>query len=181
MSLSFRHFWHHSPFPVATQNVRITPLKGHGTFDVVFEHGARFAYRGVTGFILFRHALALLEKTSEPDAAKFVAIPPNTVLVGVSAKRRTRPAAMRNRLKRILRAAVQNALWDAHAMPFYDGREPFPIAAIVLICNIIPAKPSLLQLADVQPLVERIFQNAERHYRSRIPSTHSTTETHASL
>ncbi|MBL7990599.1 MAG: ribonuclease P protein component [Candidatus Kapabacteria bacterium] len=157
---------------MTTQNVRIAPLKGHGTFDIVFEHGARFAYRGVTGFILFRHTLAAL-KTSLPDTAKFADTPANTVLVGVGAKRRTRPAAMRNRIKRILRAAVQNALWEANAMPFHGEREPFPIAAIVLICNIIPDKPSLLHLAEIQPLVERIFQNAERYYRSRM---HSITE-----
>lgn len=167
---------------MATQNVRIAPLKGHGTFDVIFEHGARFAYRGVTGFILFRHTLAALEKSSVLDIAKFATIPPNTVLVGVGAKRRTRPAAMRNRVKRILRAAVQNALWNVHAMPFYAENEPFPIAAIVLICNIIPDKPSLLHLMEIQPLVERIFQNAERNYRSKLHyQTHSAIEPQAAL
>lgn len=145
-----------------TNNVRIAPLKGHGAFDVVFEHGARFAYRGVTGFILFRHVITAPEKSALPELARFIAIPDDTLLVGVAAKRRTRPAVMRNRIKRLLRASVQAALWDAQAMRFHAGKTPFPIAAIVLICNIIPAKPSLLHLADVQPLVERIFQNAER-------------------
>ena len=143
-------------------NVCIAPLKGHGAFDVVFKHGARFAYRGVTGFILFRHIITTPEKSILPELARFTAIPDDTVLVGVAAKRRTRPAVMRNRVKRLLRASVQAALWDSQSMRFYAEKAPFPIAAIVLICNIIPAKPSLLHLADVQPLVERIFQNAER-------------------
>lgn len=158
---------------MARSNVRIEPLKGHGAFDVVFEHGARFAYRGVTGFILFRHTLAALDHIAMPELNRFSAIPPDRVVVGVAAKRRTRPAVMRNRIKRLLRVAVQNALWKHHAMPYNAEREPFPIAAIIFICNIIPAKPSLLHLVEIQPLVERIFQNAERHFRS---SSHSHSE-----
>ena len=46
---------------MATQNVRIAPLKGHGTLILSLSMAARFAYRGVTGFILFRHTLSALK------------------------------------------------------------------------------------------------------------------------
>mgnify|MGYP002783568114 FL=1 len=150
-----------------SHRIGIQPLKGHGAFDLVFEHGARFAYRGVTGFLLFRHTLQTSEKSGLSELDRFRAVPADTLLVGVSAKRRTRPAVMRNRIKRLLRTSVQKALWDAGSLPFDMQREPCPIVAIVLICNIVPAKPSLLHLTDIQPLVERIFQNADKHFRSK--------------
>lgn len=156
------------------QNVRIQPLKGHNAFDLIFEHGARFAYRGVTGFLLFRHTVETSAKQAVPELERFRRAASDTVFVGVSSKRRTRPAVMRNRLKRLLRASVQAALWKTRAMPFYADDAAFPLVAVVLICNIIPEKPSLLHLADIQPLVERIFANADKHFRSKHNHNHNT-------
>jgi ribonuclease P protein component len=136
----------------------LRPLKGHNAFDVVFRHGARFAYRGVTAFILFREILTPELLAQEPALTR-LADAANTLIVGVSSKRRTRPAALRNRLKRLLRASV-------HEVVQVEGVSCEGIAAMVLICNIIPEKPSLLGLGDVLPLVRRIFQNADKYYHS---------------
>ena len=43
-------------------------------------------------------------------------------------------------------------------MPFHGKRTIPDCCFIVLVCNIIPDKPSLLHLAEIQPLVERIFK-----------------------
>ena len=151
---------------------RFVPLKGYGAFETVFKHGSRFAYRGVTGFILFRavvtNALANASQTkSAAEFARFAALPENAVALGVAAKRRTRPAAMRNRIKRILRDGARQALRATPELgPQFPNDENVAVAAIVLVCNIVPAKPSLLHLRDVQPLVERIFQNVVRYATS---------------
>jgi ribonuclease P protein component len=145
----------------------IHALKGHGAFDLVFQHGARFAYRGVTAFILFRHLLTNERVAQTPLLTRFVTCTPDAVFVGVTAKRRTRPAVMRNRIKRLLRESVRNALLHDEAAMLCSADGVFPVAAVVLICNIIPETPSLLRLDDVAPLVERIFQNADKHVRSR--------------
>ena len=140
----------------------LRPLKGHNAFDVVFRHGARFAHRGITAFILFREFLTPELLAAEPALTRLVEATNaanTTLIVGVSSKRRTRPAAMRNRLKRLLRASV-------HEVAQVERISCDGIAAMVLICNIIPDKPSLLGLGDVLPLVRRIFQNADKYYRS---------------
>jgi ribonuclease P protein component len=150
------------PTSISPTTPILRPLKGHNAFDVVFRHGARFAYRGVTAFILFREALTPELLAAEPALTRLVEVTRNadaTLIVGVSSKRRTRPAAMRNRLKRLLRASV-------HEVVQLERVSCEGIAAMVLICNIIPEKPSLLGLGDVLPLVRRIFQNADKYYRS---------------
>lgn len=147
------------------------PLKGFQAFDAIFRHGERFAYRGVTAFILFENrctpdfvgqtpALGHITKVWEKDG--------NALIVGVSAKRRTRPAAMRNRVKRLLRAA-------AHLVIEREGQSSHGIVAMVLVCNIIPAKPSLLRLDEVLPLVRRIIQNADKYYSVRHPLSSNST------
>jgi ribonuclease P protein component len=142
----------------------LQPLKGHNAFDVIFRHGARFAYRGVTAFIVFREILTPELLAAEPALMRLVDAKKecrHTLVIGVSSKRRTRPAAVRNRIKRLLRASVHEVV--QHERVSCDG-----VAAMVLICNIIPEKPSMLGLGDVLPLVRRIFQNADKYYRSHI-------------
>ena len=172
-------------FPSPTTPI-LRPLKGHNAFDVVFRHGARFAYRGVTAFILFREILTPELLAKEPALMRLVDAKKDftqTLIVGVSSKRRTRPAAMRNRIKRLLRASV-------HEVAQLERVSCGGIAAMVLICNIIPETPSLLGLGDVLPLVRRIFQNADKYYhshykqrsqeqRSQAHETSSTTTTPA--
>jgi ribonuclease P protein component len=144
------------------------PLKGYGAFETVFTHGSRFAYRGVTGFILFRstieNASSNASQTKAAEFARFAALPANAVALGVTAKRRTRSAAMRNRIKRILRAGAREALRATPSFCSPDSNDGAALAAaIVLVCNIVPAKPSLLHLRDIQPLIERIFNNVIRY------------------
>jgi ribonuclease P protein component len=143
------------------------PLKGYGAFETVFTHGSRFAYRGVTGFILFRSTIENASQTKAAEFERFAELPANAVALGVTAKRRTRPAAMRNRIKRILRAGAREALRATPGFCSPDANDgAAPVAAIVLVCNIVPAKPSLLHLRDIQPLIERIFNNIVRYSTS---------------
>ncbi|TAE29284.1 MAG: hypothetical protein EAZ92_06785 [Candidatus Kapaibacterium sp.] len=162
----------------------VVPLKGFQAFDAVFRHGARFAYRGVTAFVLFDDVLAKAQKSS-PDDHALQHISANyqqhssvitgndtlshALLVGVSAKRRTRPAVMRNRIKRLLRTSIHQTIQR-------EGQLSRGIAAMVLICNIIPEKPSLLVLDEIAPLVGRIVQNADKYYSSRHGNSNAAKE-----
>lgn len=139
-------------------------------FDAVFTHGSRFAYRGITSFILFRHALDTETAAHDPKLDKFRTSSPQTLFVGVTAKRRTRPAVVRNRIKRLLRVSVRNVAQRFLASITHHNNHIVSIVAIVLVCHIIPERPSLLRLSDIQPLVERIFHNAYRSLRSMSPS-----------
>lgn len=146
----------------------IRPLKGYRAFDAVFKNGSRFAYQGLTGFIVFQNVLETALRNSAHTEQDIALIrlaqayhhSPDTLIVGVSAKRHTRPAVMRNRLKRLLRAGI-------HKLIIQEQQSSMGIAAIVLICNIIPEKPSLLVLDDILPQLRRIIQNADKYYRSR--------------
>jgi ribonuclease P protein component len=154
----------------------ILPLKGYNAFDAVFRHGARFAYRGVTAFILFENVIQQEQVAQDPAMARICAVhqdTPNAVIVGVSVKRRTRPAVLRNRIKRILRASLQIIFTK-------EQQASRGIVAMILICNIIPEKPSLLVLDDVLPLVRRIVQNADKYYSSRHLQNSSQNTSHKS-
>ncbi len=162
----------------------VLPLKGFQAFDAVFRHGARFAYRGVTAFVLFEDVLAKAQKSSPEDHAlqniyahyqRYSSRSTSNdeashaLLVGVSAKRRTRPAVMRNRIKRLLRTSIHQTIQR-------EGQRSRGIAAMVLICNIIPEKPSLLMLDEIAPLVRRIIQNADKYYSSRHGNSNAAKE-----
>lgn len=140
-------------------------LKGFEAFGAVFQTGTRFAYRGMTAFVHFRSVAQTTVQTKDERAVERVdehghGMRRMTLRFGVTAKKRTRPAVLRNRIKRLLRESLRIALL----------RRPEAvriIEAIVLVCNVIPEKPQLLRLENVLAPVERIVQNAIKHYATQ--------------
>lgn len=77
---------------------------------------------------------------------------------GVTAKKRTRPAVLRNRIKRLLRESLRAAI-------LLHPQAAQAIEAIVLVCNAVPDKPQLLPLENVLAPVERIIKDAVKHHK----------------
>jgi len=147
--------------------VRLESLKGSEAFAAVFKHGTRFAYRGITAFVVFRaperqnagSADAPTTNSAEQIHAMGV---PVTLHFGVTAKKRTRPAVLRNRIKRLLRESLRHSI--RRLLEHSQHLEGFAcIERLVLVCNIIPERPTMLRLQALAPLVERILKQALAH------------------
>jgi ribonuclease P protein component len=157
-------------------------------FADVFEHGARFPHRGITGFVCLRTDKS--ESAANTDNPNEYLLPTTTqrlnaqahaygmtlsdgmilsaqehgqkhiIEFGVTAKRRTRPAVLRNRIKRLLRESLRLAV----------TRQPEAFEAIeriVLVCTTIPEHSRTLGLAEIAASVERIITNAISVHRKR--------------
>lgn len=129
-----------------TKMMRLYPLKGYNAFGRVFEEGRRFANGSITTLVVFR----------KPDSTEH-----GTALhYGVTAKRRTRPAVLRNRIKRLLRESLRHVVQE-----YSEAGEELPIQELVLVWNAIPRKSSLLRLRTVLPAVRDTVDKAVRRYR----------------
>ena len=132
---------------VSADLMRLQPLKGYNAFGHVFETGKRFAGGSVTAFTVFGDPAKTVQKQQ-------------LLRFGVTARKRTRPAVLRNRIKRLLRESLRQIAHD------YDrAGEVLPFQEIVLIWNAVPRKPSLLRLHAVLPAVRDVVDRATRYYR----------------
>jgi ribonuclease P protein component len=139
----------------------LVSLKGHEAFDGVFKQGVRFAHRGMTGFVRFRTADASQQTQTQTT---------QTILFGVTAKKRTRPAVLRNRIKRLLRESLRRAFAQMSAR---QRAEAFAaIDAIVLICNAIPERAAMIGLEHTAYPVERIIKDALRARQAQFQQSH---------
>lgn len=75
------------------------------------------------------------------------------VLTGVSiSKRSARKAVVRTRVRRLLRVALRSSI-ERHATAVEDKG----VVSVIAILRDAPTHPSLIGLADVQPLVEQLL------------------------
>ncbi len=157
-------------------HLRLQSLKGFEAFGTAMSKGQRFSARGITAFVVFR--------SPAPNDAEFSA--PQTVFFGVTMKKRTRPAVLRNRIKRLLRESLRLALQQKKQDKKHDknnlrntttvknGEQSQEIfESIVLVCNNIPEKPNLLRLEDVLPAVKNILKRAREYYKEHYEEQHS--------
>ncbi len=109
-------------------------LKGRGTFGNVLQAGKRFSNGPLIVFYRVPEGSATLVGLS--------------LGVGVG-KKRCPKAAVRNRIKRLLRVAANQVVKD-HADTLAAGE-------IILLWNANPGHAHEIQLEDVRPLVETLF------------------------
>jgi ribonuclease P protein component len=156
-------------FPFADSFVLVS-LKGHEAFDGVFEHGKRFAHRGITGFVRFRGTETETTKSPEIGAemskmSTEISLELRQIHFGVTAKKRTKPAVLRNRIKRLLRESLRRTFVQMSAQ---QRREAFSaIDSIVLICNVIPERAAMIGLEHTSYPVERIIKDALKSQRNQ--------------
>lgn len=126
--------------------MRQIPLKGYGTFSRVFSHGKRFRASGLTAFVTFR--------PSQPHTES-----PNADLelrVGVTCRRGTKPAVMRNRIKRLLREGSRQVL--------LPRLQELQISEVVLVWHDIPSRPQQLQLSRVCEALKQLTISIESYH-----------------
>lgn len=116
----------------------LQPLKGHGAFERTLKTGRR-----TTGGAL---SLTLGVGSLETD----------TIHVGVSVPRRTvSSAVIRNRIKRLLRVAINKTVQEQ------DGRcRKRGVNTIVAIWRAAPRSASLIRMRDVYPTVDATLKRA---------------------
>ncbi len=122
--------------------MRQLPLKGYGTFGRVFNQGKRFRATGLTAFVTFR----------PPDCVESH----NEMHVGVTCRRGTKPAVMRNRIKRLLREAVRREI--------APKAESLAIAEVILIWQHIPQRPQQLHLSRVCDSLKQLLHSIEKQH-----------------
>jgi ribonuclease P protein component len=135
-------------FPVV---MRLRPLKGYDAFGNVFRTGRRFSNGKATAMVVFRPPISV----SEPAIA---ITEQQIVYFGVTARKRTRPAVLRNRIKRLLRESIRQIADEQHRT------KPFPFREIVVVWNAVPSRPSLLGLETVLEAVRDVLDRAAEYY-----------------
>jgi ribonuclease P protein component len=146
--------------------VHVSPLKGFEAFSALFQRGIKFSAGRLSAFFVFR-PLARTESST-------IILPATlTIECGVTSKRRTRPAVMRNRVKRLLRETLRQtfAHFPLRLQLNSEGiREPRAIEMIPITCVVvwqeIPAHPQQLQFKDVQADVALLYEKILRHCKS---------------
>jgi ribonuclease P protein component len=147
--------------------VRVRPLKGFEAFSAVFRRGIKFSAGKLSAFFVFV-PLPRAEDTGS------VLLPEEwTISCGVTTKKGTRPAVLRNRIKRLLRESLRTTFADfpRHSQPNEVGIrvmrsiEMMPQTAII-VWHDIPKHPQRLRQADVQEAVSILYDKILRHCRS---------------
>lgn len=133
--------------------MRLQPLKGYDAFGNVFRTGRRFSNGKVTALVVFRPPVSVSELPTNPTTEQQI------VYFGVTARKRTRPAVLRNRMKRLLRESMRQIAGQ------YDSTKPCPFREIVVIWNAVPPRPSLLGLETVLVAVRDVLERAAEYYQ----------------
>lgn len=133
--------------------MRLQPLKGYGAFGTVFATGRRFSIGSATAIVVFNDGAAQAMEHRKTDGTQQI------VYFGVTARKKTRPAVLRNRIKRLLRESVRLL-----ANEYRQSDKAFPFRAFVFVWNAVPARPSLLHLRTVLPAVRTLVEKAARYY-----------------
>lgn len=136
------------------KNTPLRSAKGFQAFSNYFRAGKKFSTTRILVSIAPRKA------QSNTEEGNFSASP--CVYFGVSAKRRTRPAALRNRIKRLLRESLRLLFKERQ-----ERGNQFQFESVILIWNDIPKKVSLLSLHDVFPVVQEILESAEKYFEEK--------------
>lgn len=132
--------------------MHLQPLKGYGAFGTVFGTGQRFSNGSATAIVVFRSGEKEGIEHIQPEHTQQI------VYFGVTARKKTRPAVLRNRIKRLLRQSVRLL-----AAEYRQSGKSFPFRAFVLVWNAVPAHPSLLHLQTVLPTVRILMEKALRY------------------
>lgn len=157
--------------------VRVCPLKGFEAFSALFQRGIKFSAGRLSAFFVFR-------PLARTDTGAVVMPPTLMIECGVTSKRRTRPAVMRNRVKRLLRENLRQTFtqFPLRLQANSEGiREPraiemIPITGIV-VWQDIPARPQQLRFADVQTDMAILYEKILRHCKSaQYPAERSPAE-----
>ncbi len=116
----------------------LQPLKGHGSFERILKTGRRTS----SGTL----SLTLGVGSVETD----------TINVGVSVPRRNvSSAVIRNRIKRLLRVAINQTVQEHDVRCRMRG-----VNAIVAIWRSAPPSAALIRLRDVYPTVDAVLKRA---------------------
>lgn len=133
--------------------MRLQPLKGYDAFGNVFRTGRRFSNGKATAMIVFRPAVSASELCTGATPEQQI------VYFGVTARKRTRPAVLRNRIKRLVRESLRQIASE------HDRTEPSPFREIVVIWNAVPPRSSLLGLETVLAAVRDVLERATGYYQ----------------
>lgn len=133
--------------------MRLQPLKGYDAFGNVFRTGRRFSNGKLTALVVFRPPVSASAAYTAGTAEQQI------VYFGVTARKRTRPAVLRNRIKRLLRESMRQIARE------HNCATSSPFCELVLVWNAVPSRPSLLRLATVLADVREVLDRATDYYR----------------
>lgn len=137
-------------------NLKLLPVKGHKVFYRIIRAGWRNKCGPVIASVCFNNAFVFNE-LSEKNRIQKQRSPVQVVFYGVSAgKKVSKLAVVRNRIKRLLRESVRQAVAET------GGAGCIEVIAVSWISRI--ARPNDINLGDVKPLIERIVQDSIVHY-----------------
>ncbi len=142
--------------------MQLKPLKGFKAFDQTMRQGKKFYHPRLIAFVAFRQTEASPAEVS--DTAQN-----DTMYYGVTSRRGTRPAVLRNRIKRLLRESLRHIVLMESSTS--ADANAWPITSVVVIWTAIPAKASLLHLHDVQPPLHSVLKKAVHYFRSQLQTS----------
>ncbi len=132
--------------------MEVRPLKGYGSFDKIIRQGHKVFHRGIVAFV---RLIPEDERKDMPDG--------RILKLGVTCKKRTRPAVMRNRIKRLMRESMRNLCRSPHLGPQFWS--DWPVQELVLVWTAIPSHPRLLRQDEVERTIEAALRKAAGNYR----------------
>ncbi len=157
--------------------IRLCPLKGFEAFSALFRRGIKFSAGRLSAFFVFR-------PLARNESAHVILPPTLVVQYGVTTKRRTRPAVLRNRIKRLLRESVRNTFrqfplrLQSNSEGIREARtiEMIPVMGII-VWQDIPEHPQRLHFNDVQADMAVLYEKILRHCKSdQYPAERMTAE-----
>jgi len=126
----------------------IKPLKGKKHFSDVYKQGISFYDKPLKAIVCFK-ARPCFEIESDDDEA---------VYLGVAVSKRTaKKAVVRNRIKRLLRESIRHVVSERGDQSILD------LQSIILLWYYAPAKPAMITLKDVLPVVKKVFDRISDH------------------
>lgn len=129
----------------------IKPIKGFNSFSPVYQSGKKFYDKELTAvFITDLRYHGLVRNCNDL----------NTFYYGVSAgKKYIKKAVVRNRVKRLLRESIRKIFYER-----FHNFDNTPFLYAVFSWRKAPQHPALINLDDVYPSVENVFNSAEKYF-----------------
>lgn len=132
------------PFFIKMSNSIVKSLKGYDAFSKVILGGKKIRVGELTSFVIFRESKLNFLKSSLPDV----------IYIGVTnSKRFNKKAILRNRIKRLLRAAIREVIMK-------DVSKYNVIKYAVFMLNKKIPYSNFIGLSDILPLVEQALNKA---------------------
>ena len=133
----------------------LKPVKGKKKLADIFSNAFKFYEHDAALFVCF---------ASSRNAEIISGADKKTIGYVVTVKKRNaKKAVVRNRIKRLLRESLK-VVFDKYQSDNFSAN----ISELVIIWSNAPAKPGLIKLDDVLPVVSKLIDKAESYFQTRI-------------